>query len=178
LSKGSTRRLFFALWPDDPTRQALLHWQTHNLPGDVRWQHRADLHMTLHFLGQTPEGQLDALCSLGAGAAGTRFALVLDEIGHWRRPQILWAGSGSVPGELPELHARLGEGLHQLGIATETRTYRPHVTLARKVRELPPVQPLSPLTWPVTRLALVESRPGDAPMYQPVAQWPLSQGKS
>ena len=49
---AATRRLFFALWPDDQTRQALFHWQTHNLPAEVRWQHPADHHMTLHFLGQ------------------------------------------------------------------------------------------------------------------------------
>lgn len=171
---GSTRRLFFALWPDDPTRQALFHWQTHNLSGDIRWQHRADLHMTLHFLGQIAEGQLNALCSLGAAVAGRRFALVLDEIGHWRKPQILWAGPGSTPGELSELYARLGAGLRRLGLATETRSYRPHVTLARKVRERPPVRPLLPLSWSVTRLALLESRRGDTPMYRPVAQWTLS----
>ena len=169
-----SRRLFFALWPDDPTRQALFHWQTHNLPGDLRWTHRADLHMTLHFLGQTDAAQLGALRDLGAEAAAGRFSLVLDEIGHWRKPQILWAGSSSVPGELPALHARLGAGLNGLGIATEARTYTPHVTLARKAREKPVVQPLSPLTWPVTELALVESRTGEAPMYHPLDRWPLT----
>ena len=53
------RRLFFALWPDDATRQALFHWQTHNLPHDLRWQHRADLHLTLHFLGTVDPGRID-----------------------------------------------------------------------------------------------------------------------
>ena len=173
MNRNTTRRLFYALWPDDPTCQALFHWQTHNLPGDVRWQHRADLHMTLHFLGQIDVEQLDDLRSLGAEAAGDCFTLVLDEIGHWRKPQILWAGPSSIPGELPELHARLAGGLSRLGIATETRSYRPHVTLARKVRERPPTQPLSVLTWPVTRLVLAESRPGNAPMYRPVFEWPL-----
>lgn len=168
-----TRRLFFALWPDDKTRQALFHWQTHNLPADVRWQHRADLHMTLHFLGQVDDAQLGPLLDLGADLAVPRFAMVLDEIGHWRKPQILWAGPTSVPGELAQLHAQLGAGLDDLGIATEARTYRAHVTLARKVRERPALQPLLPLTWPVGELALVESRPGEAPMYQPVRRWPL-----
>ena len=50
-TKPPGRRLFFALWPYDAVRHALLHWQTRNLPSDVRWQHRADLHLTLHFLG-------------------------------------------------------------------------------------------------------------------------------
>ena len=169
-----TRRLFFALWPDDPTRQALFHWQTHNLPAEARWQHRADLHMTLHFLGQTDAGRLDALRDLGEAVAGARFGLVLDRIGHWRRPQILWAGPSSVPGELPQLHARLGAGLNDLGIGTEARTFKPHVTLARKIRVQPPLQPLPPLTWPVTELVLVESRTGAAPMYHPLGRWALT----
>ena len=169
----STRRLFFALWPDDSTRQALFHWQTHNLPPDVRWSHRADLHMTLHFLGQVDSALLEPLRELGGQMAAPCFALVLDEIGHWRKPQILWAGCSSVPGELPQLHKHLGAGLNGIGIETEERTFKPHVTLARKVRQQPPVQPLKPLTWPVSELVLVESRPGDAPMYHPIGRWPL-----
>jgi len=169
----STRRLFYALWPDDGTRQALFHWQTRNLPADVRWQHRADLHMTLHFLGQVDASLLGPLRELGAAEAAPRFDLALEEIGYWRRPQILWAGSSSVPGELPQLHARLGAGLHALGLATEARAFKPHVTLARKVRGALSIEPLSPLTWPVTELALVESRPGDGPIYHPVGRWPL-----
>ncbi len=170
---GGARRLFFALWPDDRTRQGLFHWQTHNLPADVRWQHRADLHMTLHFLGQVEPDLFEPLRELGAGVSVRRFDLVLDRIGHWRKPQILWAGPSSVPADLPELHAWLGAGLNALGIETEARTHRPHVTLARKVRTEPPSQPLSPLNWPVDELTLVESRPGAAPMYQPVGRWRL-----
>lgn len=170
---GNTLRLFFALWPDDATRHALFRWQTHNLPADVRWQHRADLHLTLHFLGQVGAGRLDALREIATGIDKTPFALVLDEIGHWSKPQVLWAGASSLPGELNVLHANLGEGLRECGFRTEERAFHPHVTLARKVREKPLLCPLRPLTWPVSELALVESRPGDAPHYQPIARWPL-----
>ena len=69
--------------------------------------------------------------------------LVLDEIGHWPKPQILWAGPSSAPGDLPQLHTRLGDGLNALGFETEARAFRPHVTLARKVRNQPPVAPLA-----------------------------------
>lgn len=167
------RRLFFALWPDDATRQALFHWQTHNLPHDLRWQHRADLHLTLHFLGPVDPGRIDDLRSLGAGPCGSAFALVLDQIGHWPRPQVLWAGSTSPPAELAALHQRLGEGLRGQGFRAEERAFRAHVTLARKVRRDVTYGPLEPLTWPVRELALVESRPGSAPMYEPIGRWAL-----
>ena len=170
---SGTRRLFFALWPDDATRQALFHWQTHNLPHDVRWQHRADLHMTLHFLGPVDPGRVAGLCSLGAAMRSSAFALVLDEIGHWPRPQVLWAGSTSPPGELLALHGRLSEGLCEQGFRTEERPFRAHVTLARKVSGEADFGPLAPLTWSVRELALVESRPGAAPMYEPIGRWEL-----
>jgi len=172
---AAARRLFFALWPGDEVRQALFHWQVHNLPGDVRWTHRADLHMTLHFLGQVEAERVDVLRELGAAIEKRPFAMVLDTVGHFRRPQVLWAGLSSVPGELGALHAQLGEGLRARGFASEARAFHPHVTLARKVRQAPPAGPLAPLTWPVTELVLVESRGGEVPHYHPIGRWPIDQ---
>jgi len=171
---ASGRRLFFALWPDDQVRQTLFHWQVYNLPGGVRWTHRADLHMTLHFLGQVEDARLEALRELGSTAERPPFALVLDRIGHFPRPQVLWAGTSSMPGELAALHADLGEGLRARGFPTEARALHPHVTLARKVRRAMQVGPLAPLTWPVTELVLVESRGGEVPHYHPIARWPMA----
>jgi len=167
------RRLFYALWPGDEVRQSLFHWQVHNLPGEVRWTHRADLHLTLHFLGQVEDARRETLHELGSTVDKRPFALVLDRIGHFRRPQVLWAGPSSVPGELAELHAGLGEGLRERGFETEERALHPHVTLARKVRHMPEVGPLAPLTWPVTELVLVESRGGEVPHYHPIGRWSI-----
>jgi len=169
---AATRRLFFALWPGDEIRQALFHWQVHNLPRAARWVHRSDLHMTLHFLGQIEEARLATLCELGAAVEKQPFTMVLDRIGHFPRPQVAWAGLSSVPGELEALQARLSEGLRARGFATEARPFHPHVTLARKVRRLPEVGPLAPLTWEVGELVLVESRAGEVPHYQPIGRWP------
>lgn len=170
---ATDKRLFFALWPDDAVRRELFHWQTHNLPADVRWQHRADLHMTLHFLGAVEDSRLEGLIGLGGRVASGGFSIVLDDIGHWPGPQVLWAAPTSPPGELLALHGRLADGLSALGFEPEQRRYRPHVTLARKVRRQPDTRPLFPLTWSVRELALVQTRPGDVPHYHPLARWAL-----
>lgn len=167
------QRLFFALWPDDATRQALVHWQTHNLASDLRWQHRADLHMTLHFLGQVDAARRDALHDLGASVRESPFTLVIDEIGYWSGPQVLWAGPTSLPGELVALHRQLGDGLASLGFVLDERDYRPHITLARKVSREPRTLPLQPFTWMVNGFVLVASRPGTVPAYRPLAHWRL-----
>lgn len=171
------RRLFFALWPDDGVRHALLHWQTKHLTANVRWQHRADLHLTLHFLGMVDAARLDALQAMGDGISSSPFELMLDQIGHWPRPRVLWCGPTSPPGELLDLHRLLGEGLAALGLPIETRPFRPHVTLARKVRSNPAAGSLVPISWSVREWVLVESRPGAVPLYQPLFCWPLSSKK-
>ena len=171
---SATRRLFFALWPDDHIRHALLHWQTHNLSNAVRWQHRDDLHITLHFLGQVDGDRLEEVAAVGAKHQSASFSLVLDEIDYWSKPRVLCAMPSSVPALLTELHAALGEGLESIGFAAESRPYRPHVTLARKVGADETFGPLSSLTWSVKELALVESRPGNAPHYHPLRRWLLA----
>jgi len=168
------RRLFFALWPDDAVRHALLHWQTHNLPGSARWQHRADLHMTLRFLGSVGDDRVEELRRIGDGLRCEAFGLVLDRIGHWPRPQVVWCGPSSPPAELGHLHQALEHALASHGWPAEERTFRPHVTLARKVRTADDYGPLPPVSWPVRELALVESRGGQVPLYQPLRRWPLS----
>lgn len=170
---ATAHRLFFALWPDDATRQALVQWQTHNLATDVRPQHREDLHMTLHFLGQVDAAQSGALHDLGATVRESPFTVVIDEIGYWSGPQVLWAGPTSLPGELVALHRQLGDGLASLGFPLDERDYRPHITLARKVLREPCSFPLQPFTWVIDGFALVETRPGIVPAYRPLARWRL-----
>ena len=79
----------------------------------------------------------------------------------------------AVPDALTEIYGRLGEGLVAQGFEVETRRYRPHVTLARKVRQPTASTELTPIDWQVRELALVESRSGAVPMYQPLARWAL-----
>ncbi len=172
----TSQRLFFALWPDDDVRDALLRWQTHNIPPRVRWQHRDDLHMTLHFLGEVDQRLFPELSALGERCAGSGFSMVLDRIGFWRRARVLWAAPPAAPEPLVELHGELEDGLRELGVRTEERPYRPHVTLARGLSGEPAGLPLPPLTWVVREMALVESRRGRAPVYHPLARWPLRAG--
>lgn len=169
----ATPRLFFALWPDDAVRHALLHWQTHHLPASVRWQHRADLHLTMHFLGSVEHDRVEALVALGDQVSHQAFGLVLDKIGRWPKPGVLWCGPSSRPYELDALHDALAVGLTQHGFAVDSRPFRPHVTLARKVRKAADYGPLSPVSWSVRELALVESRPGGTPVYHPIRSWTL-----
>jgi 2'-5' RNA ligase len=170
-----TRRLFFALWPDEATRDALCDWQRLCVPKGARRTHRDDLHITLHFLGQVPDERLADLNALGAGQVADAFELRLDHLGCFARPQVLWAGPKSVPRELENLHEDLGEGLRELGFTPESRPYKPHLTLARKVRELPHGIEIKEIKWVVSEWGLICSRSGQRPLYEPLATWSLGE---
>lgn len=170
-----SQRLFFALWPDDAVRDALVQWQKAVLPRGIRPTHRLDLHITLHFLGQVPSARVDELKVLGGSLHLPAFPLLLDQLGVFARARVLWAGASCAPQAMLDLHEDLGEGLRELDFALDTRKFHPHVTLARKVREKPEVETLPPIEWTVRQWALVESQPGRVPLYRPLATWSLDE---
>lgn len=194
-----TPRLFVALPLPREVQTALEEW---TLPWRVefplaRWVHRDDYHVTLKFLGDTPQALLpavgEALRRIAADAAP--FRLVLDKPGTFgpsAAPRVLWLGvrtadtaSAGVPARLA---AAVDAGMTSLGFAAETRPFRPHVTLARNreptvgsgaSRPLPRRNPHSSflassppdLAWTVDRLTLYRSRLGSRPMYEALQQF-------
>jgi RNA 2',3'-cyclic 3'-phosphodiesterase len=94
------------------------------------------IHLTMHFLGHLPIGEVERLSSRIAPAtiARRRFAVDARGVGafpSWKRANVLWAGIAG--GELPQLtalQAELGAGLTGAGIPLEDR-FHPHLTLAR-----------------------------------------------
>jgi 2'-5' RNA ligase len=157
MDTGTTLRLFTALWPSPALRTALAslrdrwEWPAGAAPVD-----EARLHVTLHFIGQVPAQRLPNLAE-GLDVAMQPAQLRLDPV----RQQV-WPGGIAVlefdaPDPLRGLHARLA----QLGLATEDRPWRPHVTLARKARGAIPARDADPLPpWQVDSYALVRSVPG------------------
>jgi len=103
---------------------------------DVKWVGEENLHVTLKFLGDTPDQQVS---EVGARVAELAFevpvlALNVGALGAFpslRRPRILWA---SVTGDVERL-AGLAGGLDRelapLGFVPEERPFSPHVTVGR-----------------------------------------------
>jgi 2'-5' RNA ligase len=167
---GGERRLFFALWPDEPLRAAIAAALAGApLPGAAVAP--ADWHVTLEFLGQVAETRLDELHAVGRSARLPSAELVLDQLDWWRRPALVVAVGGRSPAALVELQSALRGALASAGFRVDARDYRPHLTLARRVASRPALAPIAPLVWPVTTLALVESTHAAGPRYQPLASW-------
>jgi 2'-5' RNA ligase len=167
-----SRRVFFALWPDDATRTRLARATKDAVRrSGGRPIAKDKLHITVVFLGGlTPAGLAiaSAVPPIGVGA----FPLTLDRIGTFESSRTLWLGARSVPPALRELEKRLWDALEAEGFIREPRIYLPHLTLARRAR--PVDAEVDPVEWQVGELALVESLPeGRNVHYEVLQTWPL-----
>lgn len=170
-------RLFFALAPPAAARAALGAWQAGAKSPGWRWSEPEGLHLTLAFLGEVSDPELNPLKDIGARAAGRHrpFQLCSDGLGQFPAagaPRVLWLGfEPSEP--LDALAADLREVLRRAGVAFDPKPFTPHLTLARRGAGVRPGLPLSPppaVRWPVEALTLMSSDQG---RYRSTASWTL-----
>ena len=175
LLKPDTKRLFFALCPDDAVREQLVGLRAKlDLTGG-RPVHRADLHITLQYLGQMTAAQQACVESAASRVASSAFSLTIAQVRYWRRSRLLWAGLDNNPDALKALVRRLGEQLQLCGIEPDQRAYQPHVTLARNILTQVNAQSTDRISWDVREFVLLESHTdGRMPRYAPVARFSLN----
>ncbi len=167
------RRLFFALWPDEPVRQALAR-ATRDIvrKSGGKPTPRANLHVTLAFLGPVTPADLARVEAIEPPPSRA-FDLVVDRLGYWDRARVLWLGTSHTPPPLVALEHALWDRLVAIGFVRERRPYAPHVTLARKARAVN--ADVDPVVWPVTGIALVESKTGPrSSRYTVLKSWPFA----
>jgi RNA 2',3'-cyclic 3'-phosphodiesterase len=157
----SSLRLFIALWPADAVRDAIVQWQA-----QWQWPERASivraerLHVTLHFLGDVPSFRVADLQYVLQRVPTPVFQM------HFGRAEMWPHGTAvlrpdSPPTVLRALQARIGLALGEIALPVESRTFRPHVTLARRASAaVAPEQPAE-IDWPAADgFVLVQTLPG------------------
>jgi RNA 2',3'-cyclic 3'-phosphodiesterase len=173
----TARRLFFALWPGPDALVAATAAVRSFVPhGTGRPQRPDQLHLTLEFLGLVPELRLGSVLEAGEAVSGTvtPFEVVLDRVEHWQRPQVLCLTASVVPETLAALVWSLRSALSARGFDPEKRPFRPHLTLARKVRLPPPAGSVVPQCWAAHEYSLVESITGpEGSRYERLSTWPM-----
>jgi 2'-5' RNA ligase len=123
-------RLFVALAVPDRVAQSLMLVQA-GVPG-ARWQSRAQLHLTLRFIGEADGRDAAAIDDALRTIDAPKLTLELKGVGEFggNRPHALWAGVA--PNEaLTHLQRKIETALQRVGIAPEPRKFTPHITLAR-----------------------------------------------
>ena len=115
------------------------------LGGAFRWVSPAAIHLTLKFLGDVDPERVPALTTaLGSAAVAVEpFELRLEGSGLFpnrRSPSVVWAGIGGDVVALEALREAVEVAMTGTGEAAETRTFRPHLTLARVRGRLKPTE--------------------------------------
>jgi len=171
----SSPRLFFALWPDAPTRDALLQAQQALAVTGGRPLHPLDLHITLAFLGQVPPEQLPCVLAAADRIEAPSLAFTLSRQGVWRGPRVAWVAPEPSPLALSDLVDQLWRQLGGCGYRPEPRPYQAHVTLLRKARMVDEAPLASAIPWVAHEFVLAASLPGPAvPRYEIRQRWALS----
>jgi len=175
MADRETQRLFFALWPSGRERDQLQGYFPLLRGCGGRRVPQQNLHLTLAFLGSVDTDTRDCLCEAADSIELPRFTLELNQIGYWRRPRVVWLGSGEPPPELLNLVGELKKAMLACGLKAESRRFQAHVTLMRKAHRGLRQREVQSLEWPVNRFVLVasETRPEGA-SYQILKSWDLS----
>ena len=170
MTKLSTRRLFFACWPDEGIRRGII--ERRGLIEGLSRRRVPDhnLHLTLLFLGNQPADRLPELIEAADRLDGSGFVLRLDRFGWFPGARVAWLG-GPAPEAARGLVEQLSDSCRALGLRFDRGRFHPHVTLFRKVERRPVFPSVAELSWPVGEFALIESIPSRA--YQVLRTWPL-----
>jgi 2'-5' RNA ligase len=146
----------------------------------------AQFHLTLVFLGEVPEPDLEAAHDAFIALKPAPFSLSLQGLGLFggARPKMAWAGvAPSDP--LIRLQAKAEQAARQVGLSPENRKFTPHITLGR----FPPPDfartasleraiaetPFSAGPWQVQHMVLWQSHLGSkGARYDELARYPFS----
>jgi len=171
-----TRRLFFAIWPDDATRERLATIGAALPARSGRRVAAGNLHITLCFLGSVEEDRLDCLRRGAEAIRVPAFTLPLERLGWFRRARVVWLAplEAHIPPALIALAGALNRVVRGCGLEPDGRAWRPHLTLSRKAAKPPRGQAFDALYWDIREFTLVESvTRNKGPEYRVLERWPL-----
>lgn len=136
--RGETFRTFVAVFPPEEVLDALDGLRQHLEPGlsGLRWVARPNLHFTFRFFGDLTLEQIDrAKAVLDATVPGAvPFELELSGVGvfpNWRRPRVLWVGTGKGHAVMEALARSLERGFRDAGLGKSDKKFVPHLTVGR-----------------------------------------------
>ena len=159
-------RLFYAIAADEDVKAAAAAAvsRLRRAPGDYRWVDPRDMHVTLRFLGETPEAMLPEFEARmrRAAAQSAPFEIVYGGVGAFESlddPRVVWIGLDAGLEPMEKVADLLGRD--------EERPFSPHLTLGRRRRAASPpeflaalrAEPALALRRPVGKISLYASRP-------------------
>ena len=95
-----------------------------------------NMHLTLKFFGNVNAREVDSIIDVVTIATKSirMFTLRLGNVGAYpnnRSPRVLWVGLDGDVASLQDAHRRIENALEQIAIKSDSREFRPHLTIAR-----------------------------------------------
>lgn len=152
------KRLFFALWPSPRQREILrdtIGPATSTVEGNP--VDRRNWHITLVYIGAFPVDRIPELQAAVGDIDPGEIRVRFDTLTYWQRPRVAAMLTRTVPPELEQLVQSLQKALIPFGYAPDPRVYRPHITVARKVRAFQEIRLARSIELSWTEFTLVES---------------------
>jgi RNA 2',3'-cyclic 3'-phosphodiesterase len=166
--RSLTVRAFFGLPVPEPQREELGRFiaECALVAPDFRWTPPANLHLTVHFVGNVDRSVVEGVADALAGHQPVAFDIALGGIGTFGRgrvARVLWLGLRAGADAAAALAVQVEAACVRAGLAGEERQFRVHLTLARargrdgsRLPDLPAPPQLEP--WRAGELALYSSR--------------------
>jgi RNA 2',3'-cyclic 3'-phosphodiesterase len=110
----------------------------------VHWVKPGNIHLTLKFLGDTPNNCVEPISNALRKLAGQYSSISAGVSGmgvfpNLNRPRVIWIGVQSAP-DLNRLQISIENELSALGFEREQRAYSPHLTIGRLSDPVSPEQ--------------------------------------
>jgi len=169
-------RLFFALLPDAVSSEHLSRAaETLELAGHARLVIPRNLHITLAFVGDVSDIDMQTVHDMRATLRMRRCAFRLDSFEYWSKSQAIVLTVQNNPIELCDLARKLRDAIAaRVHRRHDDWEWRAHVTLARKVAQATVLPAMSPILWVPSSFSLVRSDTGqNGSVYTVVDSWPL-----
>ena len=182
------KRLFIAIKSPPAIQKAISEimeeWQQHTDRNEIRWVDPSLFHLTLFYLGDTPDDKVPYIIeSMQDATTGVRpFKLVLSRLATF--PSSAAAKVAFIQLEeinshsLNSMHRKLASAFHNLDVAIDDKRFIPHITMGRAKRALSlntGWYVTRSLSWSVNQIDLMESRLGRlGPNYLTLQSIPLS----
>jgi len=126
---------------------------------DVRWVPVGNIHLTLKFFGNIPDGDVEAIAAAAREVAAKQapFELQVTQAGAFpsaKSPRVVWLGLGGDLIPLAQMYHKLEKAFAALGHLPEGRPFNPHLTLGRvkspanRHRLAQILERMAPLEWP------------------------------
>ena len=158
-------RLFIAVNFSDEVKRRILDVQARLRAQSIKgnFTRPENLHLTLAFLGETPEGKLSAVSGIIEGVKSSPFEISFKRTGCFTHShkELWWIGAEkNSPAVmlLENIHRQLIDQLLKAGISVDERPFNAHITIGREVKHPSPIILDCPeITVKVAKISLMKS---------------------